>query len=117
MARVHPGIDREKLYKFFSKYGEIEEGPIGFDKYTGKSRGYAMFVYKTDDGARRALEEPMKNFEGYLLQCQPGTVNRANSDFRGANHWLNSGPGTGNGCDIAEPPGYEHQQGSWLKCA
>ncbi|XP_026390105.1 UBP1-associated protein 2A-like [Papaver somniferum] len=65
-----------RLHSFFSKYGEIEEGPIGFDKYTGKFRGYAMFIYKTVGGARRAVEEPIKRFDGYIIYCQMATDQR-----------------------------------------
>jgi heterogeneous nuclear ribonucleoprotein A1/A3 len=114
VARVDAEIDKERLYEFFSKYGEIEEGPIGFNKYTGKSRGYAMIVYKTEEGGRRALEEPMKNFEGHLLRCQPATLSRANSRSRQVDCSSNSGMGVGYGSDIEEPPGFQGQRGSWL---
>ncbi|KAF7112539.1 hypothetical protein RHSIM_RhsimUnG0219300 [Rhododendron simsii] len=60
----------EKLKMFFAKFGEIEEGPIGFDTHTGKSRGFALFVYKTLEGAKKALSEPYKLFDGSQLQCQ-----------------------------------------------
>lgn len=73
VGNVHSNIDGARLHAFFSKYGEIEEGPIGFDRQTGKPKGFALFVYKTVDGAWRALEEPNKNFEGHLLYCQKAT--------------------------------------------
>ncbi|KAK3022585.1 hypothetical protein RJ639_046190 [Escallonia herrerae] len=37
---------------------------------TGKSRGFALFVYKTQEGARKVLEEPYKMFEGHQLHCK-----------------------------------------------
>ncbi|CAA6657003.1 unnamed protein product [Spirodela intermedia] len=61
---------RYQMLQFFAKYGEIEEGPLGLDKLTGKPKGFALFVYKTPDGARKALEEPHKNFDGHILHCQ-----------------------------------------------
>ncbi|WOK96272.1 hypothetical protein Cni_G04979 [Canna indica] len=77
VGNVHSDVDGSRLLAFFSQYGEVEEGPIGFDRHTGKPKGYALFVYKTVDGAVRALEEPSKNFEGHLLYCQRATDNKS----------------------------------------
>ncbi|KAG5245237.1 UBP1-associated protein [Salix suchowensis] len=73
VSNVGMGTDKEKLRAFFEKFGEIENGPIGFDKETGRSRGYALFVYKTVEGAIKALEEPHKIFEGQQLRCSVAT--------------------------------------------
>lgn len=73
VGNVHPDIDTLRLRAFFAQYGEIEEGPIGWDRHTGKSKGFALFVYKTPEGARKALEEPSKYFEGHQLICQKAT--------------------------------------------
>ncbi|KAG6529217.1 hypothetical protein ZIOFF_011413 [Zingiber officinale] len=70
ISNVHTDAAPDKLKAFFSQFGEIETGPFGFDMITGKSRGYAIFVYKTLEGARRALEEPHKVFEGHQLHCR-----------------------------------------------
>ncbi|KQK03779.1 UBP1-associated protein 2B [Brachypodium distachyon] len=70
VSNVGADIDPQKLVQFFSKYGEIEEGPLGLDKATGKPKGFALFVYKTLEGARKALQEPHKSFEGVMLHCQ-----------------------------------------------
>ncbi|XP_008453768.2 RNA-binding protein P-like isoform X1 [Cucumis melo] len=70
VANVHHNVDAERLRAFFAKFGELEMGPIGFDPETGKSRGYAIFIYRTNEGARKALEEPHKVFEGNKLHCQ-----------------------------------------------
>ncbi|XP_026395886.1 UBP1-associated protein 2B-like [Papaver somniferum] len=84
----HPEITSVKLFKFFSKYGEIAEGPHGFDKKTGKPVGFAIFVYKTVEGARKALENPIKNFYGHPLYCErangaSGSSNEQKSGFNG----------------------------------
>ncbi|XP_042375762.1 UBP1-associated protein 2B-like [Zingiber officinale] len=76
VGNVHPGINGAHLLSFFSQYGEIEEGPIGFDRRTGKPKGFALFVYKTAEGAMRALEEPRKYFEGHLLHCERAFDNK-----------------------------------------
>ncbi|MQL78399.1 hypothetical protein Taro_010833 [Colocasia esculenta] len=60
----------ERLLAHFSSYGEIEEGPLGFDKQTGKSRGFALFVYKTVDGARASLVDPTKVIDGHTMVCK-----------------------------------------------
>ncbi|XP_052175503.1 UBP1-associated protein 2A-like [Diospyros lotus] len=70
VANVGPNASPEKLRTFFAKFGEIEEGPMGHDPATGKLKGFAIFVYKTPEGCRKALEEPVKVFEGSQLQCR-----------------------------------------------
>jgi heterogeneous nuclear ribonucleoprotein A1/A3 len=39
-------LTSERLLAHFASYGEIEERPLGFDKLTGKFRGFALFAYK-----------------------------------------------------------------------
>ncbi|KAK7257167.1 hypothetical protein RIF29_30944 [Crotalaria pallida] len=70
VANVPPDLPADKLLAQFSIYGEIEEGPLGFDKQTGKSKGFALFVYKSPEGAQAALVEPVKNVEGRQLNCK-----------------------------------------------
>ncbi|KAF7815526.1 UBP1-associated protein 2B-like [Senna tora] len=70
VSNVGPDIDPQKLLEFFKQFGEIEEGPLGLDKQTGKPKGFAFFVYKSAESAKKALDEPHKNFEGHTLYCQ-----------------------------------------------
>ncbi|KAJ7964888.1 RNA-binding protein [Quillaja saponaria] len=70
VSNVASEIDPQKLLEFFKQYGEIEDGPLGLDRQTGKPKGFALFVYKSVESAKRALEEPHKNFEGHTLHCQ-----------------------------------------------
>ncbi|KAG6629502.1 UBP1-associated protein 2A-like [Carya illinoinensis] len=70
VSNVSAEVDPNKLLEFFRQYGEIEDGPLGLDKQTGKPKGFALFVYKTTDSAKKALEEPHKTFEGLTLHCQ-----------------------------------------------
>jgi heterogeneous nuclear ribonucleoprotein A1/A3 len=42
----------DALKGFFSRFGEIEKGPLGADRLTGLFRGYAIFFYKTPEGLR-----------------------------------------------------------------
>ncbi|XP_062165900.1 UBP1-associated protein 2A-like [Alnus glutinosa] len=70
VSNVGAELDPQKLLTFFSKYGEIEEGPLGLNKMTGKPKGFCLFMYKTVESAKKALEEPHKNFEGHVLHCQ-----------------------------------------------
>ncbi|XP_060209758.1 UBP1-associated protein 2C-like [Lycium barbarum] len=69
-------ISSEKLLNHFSMYGEIEEGPLGFDKQTGKAKGFAFFVYKTEEGAKAALVDPVKTVEGHQVLCKLATDNK-----------------------------------------
>ncbi|EYU24027.1 hypothetical protein MIMGU_mgv1a0067581mg, partial [Erythranthe guttata] len=60
----------DRLKALFEQFGEIENGPKGLDPATGRFKGYAIFVYKTIEGAKKALEQPFKYFEGSQLHCQ-----------------------------------------------
>ncbi|XP_047308981.1 UBP1-associated protein 2A-like [Impatiens glandulifera] len=73
VANVSPNINSYKLLSLFSAYGEIEEGPLGRDSITGKFKGFAIFIYKTVEGCRKALEDPIKIFEGQQLECRLAT--------------------------------------------
>ena len=37
----------DKILEVFSKYGEIEEGSVAYDKNTNKSMGFAFVTFKT----------------------------------------------------------------------
>ncbi|KAF8396280.1 hypothetical protein HHK36_017895 [Tetracentron sinense] len=70
VANVGAYFNPDKLRAFFANFGEIDEGPLGYDQVTGKFKGFAIFVYRTTDGCKKALEEPIKMFQGCQLQCQ-----------------------------------------------
>ncbi|KAK4789406.1 hypothetical protein SAY86_020725 [Trapa natans] len=70
VSNVSAEVDPGRLLEYFKQFGEIEEGPLGLDKLTGKPKGFALFVYKSVESAKKALEEPNKNFEGRTLYCQ-----------------------------------------------
>ncbi|KAL2344902.1 hypothetical protein Fmac_006187 [Flemingia macrophylla] len=57
-------LSSERLLDEFLKFGEVEEGPLGFDKSSGKTKGFAFFVYKTEEGARASLV-PVAPAAGY----------------------------------------------------
>ncbi|XP_019164054.1 PREDICTED: UBP1-associated protein 2B-like [Ipomoea nil] len=83
VSNVSANFDPQKLFAFFSKYGEIEEGPLGLDKLSGKPKGFCLFVYKTAEGAMKALEEPHKIFEGQPLNCSKAIDGpKQNKNFR-----------------------------------
>lgn len=69
VSNVSADLDPQKLLAFFSSFGEIEEGPLGLDKATGRPKGFTLFVYKSTESAKKALEEPHKTFEGHVLHC------------------------------------------------
>lgn len=70
VSNVSADIEPQKLLEFFKQFGEVEDGPLGLDKMTGKPKGFALFVYKSVESAKKALEEPHKNYEGHTLYCQ-----------------------------------------------
>ncbi|GJT53054.1 UBP1-associated protein 2C-like protein [Tanacetum coccineum] len=70
MRKIYVGnvpfeISSERLLAHFAAYGEIEEGPLGFDKQSGKVKGFAFFVYKSEEGARNSLVDPIKVIMGH----------------------------------------------------
>ncbi|KAH7314452.1 hypothetical protein KP509_21G003400 [Ceratopteris richardii] len=70
VGNVPKNIEKDTLREIFSKYGEIEEGPLGFDKKTGKCKGYTLIVYKSLDSVKKCLQEPIKTIEGHKVQCK-----------------------------------------------
>ncbi|KAK8447981.1 hypothetical protein SEVIR_8G191000v4 [Setaria viridis] len=70
VTNVAPDAGAERLRAFFARFGELEGGPFGFDADTGRSRGYALFVYRAAAGAATAVAEPYRVFEGRMLHCQ-----------------------------------------------
>ncbi|PWZ38005.1 UBP1-associated protein 2B [Zea mays] len=93
VGNVHADVDVDRLYEYFAQFGEIEEGPLGFDKNTGRPKGFALFVYKSVESARRALEEPIKNFDGKTLNVQKAIDGRTKGSS-GMNTNTNSNPTT-----------------------
>ncbi|KAF3792397.1 UBP1-associated protein 2B [Nymphaea thermarum] len=70
VSNVPADASPEKLRAMFARFGDLESGPGGFDTATGKSRGFALFLYKTVEGAKKALQEPYKMFEGHQLHVR-----------------------------------------------
>ncbi|KAK1685783.1 hypothetical protein QYE76_046631 [Lolium multiflorum] len=85
VGNVHADVDVDRLYEYFSQFGEIEEGPLGFDKSTGRPKGFALFVYKHVDSARRALEDPNKSFDGKVLNVQKAIDGRSKTPGSNSN--------------------------------
>ncbi|GFY98110.1 hypothetical protein Acr_12g0006510 [Actinidia rufa] len=70
VSNVGPHVEPDKLRAFFAQFGDIDEGPLGHDHATGKLKGFAIFVYKTVEGCNKAVQEPVKMFDGCKLQCR-----------------------------------------------
>ncbi|GKG45902.1 UBP1-associated protein 2C-like protein, partial [Tanacetum coccineum] len=58
------------MLECFTAFGEIEEGPLGFDKQSGRAKGFACFVYKSEEGARRAVVDSVKSIDGHQVMCK-----------------------------------------------
>ncbi|KAJ7520867.1 hypothetical protein O6H91_19G026700 [Diphasiastrum complanatum] len=85
VGNVPADLSADKLLALFTPYGDIAEGPLGYDKATGKSRGFSLIIYKTLEGAKKALEEPVKVIEGHQLYCKlaaEGQKQKDNADSR-----------------------------------
>ncbi|CAK9324328.1 unnamed protein product [Citrullus colocynthis] len=118
VANVPMDMPADKLLAHFSLYGEIEEGPLGFDKQTGKCRGYALFVYKKPEGAQAALVDPIKTIDGRQLSCKFANDGKKGKPGGGPDGIQTQGAGQGNvhgdGMPMAPPsamPGSGGQYG------
>ncbi|CAA0817782.1 UBP1-associated protein 2C [Striga hermonthica] len=97
-------ISSERLLAHFSMYGEIEEGPLGFDKQTGKAKGFAFFVYKTEEGAKASLVDPMKTIDGHQVICKLATDNKKQKPNAGPAGGVVPGSGVPNPGPMGIPP-------------
>ncbi|CAM6022338.1 unnamed protein product [Sphagnum balticum] len=92
VGNVPMDLAADRLLALFAVFGEIEEGPLGFDKFTGRSRGFALIIFKTVEAAKRALQEPIKTIDGQQMYCklavegqkqrQGGTQGKTDNDVR-----------------------------------
>ena len=82
VGNVPQDVNAEKILSIFSQFGEIEEGPIGFDK-SGKSKGYALIIYKSAASAKKALKEPAKYINGHQVTCKMATSDGGHHQNRG----------------------------------
>lgn len=113
VANVPYEMPPDKLLAHFSLYGEIEEGPLGFDKQTGKCRGYALFVYKTQEGAQAALVDPVKTIDGRQLNCRLAIDGKKGKQGNDGVQAPVGGPGNahGDGMGLAQPSSIPGQFG------
>jgi cold-inducible RNA-binding protein len=63
----------QDLQDYFSQAGSVTSVNLMFDKFTGKSRGFAFVELASSDEANKAVEM----FNGKELQGRPLTVNVA----------------------------------------
>ncbi|PON74073.1 Nucleotide-binding alpha-beta plait domain containing protein [Parasponia andersonii] len=61
------------LFSRYSRRLRMIHGVYTLEKATGKSIGYALIVYKSVEGLKKALEKLIKLFEGFKLQCSMAT--------------------------------------------
>ncbi|KAJ0250460.1 RNA recognition motif domain-containing protein [Hirschfeldia incana] len=106
VANVPFDMPADRLLNQFLAYGDIEEGPLGFDKVTGKSRGFALFVYKTPEGAQAALADPTKVVDGKHLQCKLAIDGKKGKPPQGQDGGVagHGGHGDGMGVGMVPPP-------------
>lgn len=69
-------ISSNTLLNHFMMYGEVEEGPIAYHNGNGKSKGFAFFVYKTEEAVKASLRMPMKIIDGYRVYCKLAVVGK-----------------------------------------
>lgn len=63
----------QELQDLFSQHGDVSAVDLIYDKFTGRSRGFAFVNMATPEDARKALE----HFNGYDIGGRSLTVNEA----------------------------------------
>jgi RNA recognition motif-containing protein len=63
-------IGNRELKLHFSRFGNVQQANVVFDKATGLSKGYAFLVYSTNDGLNNAL-----NAKKQQLYCEGRNLN------------------------------------------
>jgi|SRR4051812_8242201 len=96
----------QDLQEFFSQAGSVTSVNLMFDKFTGKSRGFAFVELASSEEANKAVEM----FNGKELQGRPLTVNiarpREERPDRGGRSDFGGGRGGGGGGG-----GRDHREG------
>jgi cold-inducible RNA-binding protein len=92
----------QDLQEFFAQAGNVTSVNLMFDKFTGKSRGFAFVELASPEEANKAVEM----FNGKELQGRPLTVNiarpREERADRGRGDFGGSRAGGGGGRDYRE---------------
>ncbi len=63
----------QDLQDLFAQAGDVAGVDLIFDKFTGRSRGFAFVTMATSDDAKAVLEK----FEGYSMDGRALTINEA----------------------------------------
>src|SRR5258708_37765659 len=50
-------VTDEDLQEYFAEYGEVSSAKVIMDKFTGKSRGFALVEMSDDEAAKKAIGE------------------------------------------------------------
>ncbi|KAK6159025.1 hypothetical protein DH2020_006339 [Rehmannia glutinosa] len=83
VGNVGPHVSPENLKAFFGRFGEIEDGPSGIDPVTNRFKGYTIITYKSHEGYKKAMEEPIKVFENCQLHCKKFVENYNKNNVSG----------------------------------
>ncbi|XP_022989524.1 UBP1-associated proteins 1A-like [Cucurbita maxima] len=65
---------KETLTSGFESFGETEDCNVVLDKNTGKAKGYGFILFKSRQGAIKALKEPRKKMNNRMASCQLASV-------------------------------------------
>lgn len=86
----------QEVQDIFAQAGGVASVDLIFDKFTGRSRGFAFVNMATPDDAQRAIEK----FHGFEMEGRNLTVNEARpKEERPARSFEGGGRGFGGGRD------------------
>jgi len=65
----------DKLWEYFSKFGEVEDVDIKTDPNTGCSRGFGFLLYKSEEAIEQVVNNGPHNLDGKRIDPKKATKN------------------------------------------
>lgn len=70
VANIPWTVGHLELKQYFSKFGQVSNASIIFDKNTGLSRNFGFIVYTNSEGVETACNHTEHKLEGNILKVQ-----------------------------------------------
>lgn len=64
-------MTNDDLISYFSKFGDVTQAQVKFDRATGRSRGFAFVEFATCDACKSALNEREQQIKNKQCEIKP----------------------------------------------
>ncbi|ULT94655.1 hypothetical protein L5515_010969 [Caenorhabditis briggsae] len=68
---ISPEVNNEDLNSHFTKYGEVAQAQVKYDRTNGRSRGFAFVEFTTGEGCKLALSAREQTIKGKSVEVKP----------------------------------------------